>query len=220
VSCRAEWETFADIFVNRAYDVPIQAALERANGSRPFNVLDLGANVGYFALRVVDVAARCGLEVPIALTLVEASARLCVELQERVVAQLPGRFSASVVHGLVGERVGSSQFHESAFHIGNSLRADPYARVSSVPYVDLDGVTASMHSVDLLKCDIEGAEQTFLQRYPALLDKVQVGVMEVHHPPVDPAICYELLKQRGFRVQITRSTEWFDEAWFDRPTAQ
>src|SRR3984885_479215 len=56
VASKGEWWIYNDIFVNGEYDVPIQAALDTSS-ARPFVVLDLGANVGYFAFRVIDLIA-------------------------------------------------------------------------------------------------------------------------------------------------------------------
>ena len=217
VRCRAEWETFAEIFIAGTYNDAIEAALKRADRSRPLRVMDLGANVGYFALRLIDLAAqRCEPEMQLDIVLIEASGFLCTELHTRLIPQLPSRVTAKVVNGLVGARSGSGELYESAFHVGNTLIPDRFARKSVVRYVDLDAVTESMATIDLLKCDIEGAEQMFLQNYPGLLRRVQVGVMEVHRSHVDAQSCYAMLSQLGFRLHSTRTNEWFDEVWFDR----
>jgi FkbM family methyltransferase len=217
VRCRAEWETFTDIFIAGTYDDAIEAALKRADRSRPLRVVDLGANVGYFTLRVIDLAARrCEPDMRLDMVVIEASGRLCAELQSRLVPQLPARVTVKVVNGLVGVRNGSGELYESAFHIGNTSIPDRFARKSVVPYVDLDAITESMGTIDLLKCDIEGAEQVFLQSYPGLLQRVQVGVMEVHHAHADARSCYGVLSQLGFRLHTTRTNQWFDEMWFDR----
>ena len=58
VASLGEWWTYNDIFVNREYDLPIQTALQSRSPARAFTVLDLGANVGYFVLRVVDLCGK------------------------------------------------------------------------------------------------------------------------------------------------------------------
>jgi hypothetical protein len=45
--------TYNEIFINSEYAVPIQAAM-KVSSAKPFVVMDLGANVGYFAFRVFD----------------------------------------------------------------------------------------------------------------------------------------------------------------------
>ncbi len=217
INDRAEWMAFTDIFVGRIYDDAITAALAAADVSRTFHVVDLGANVGYFALRFLDLAMqRYGRELPIHIILVEPSRSLCAELQTRLVHQIRPNATVTLTNGLAGVRSGSAELYESAFHIGNSLTPDRYAHKSVVPYVDLEELTASVKTIHLLKCDIEGAEETFLENYPQLLDKVEVGAMELHHALCDTRHCRQLLVQRGFHLNVTRATEWFDELWFQR----
>ena len=217
VENRADWLVFTDIFVQRIYDEAIAIALDAADVSRTFHVVDLGANVGYFALRLLDVAMqRPDRQLPIKLDLVEGSASLCAELRTRLSGQLPPNVSVTITNGLVGARTGHAELYESEFHIGNSLRPERYAQRSFVDYVDLDKLTESAPVIDLFKCDIEGTEQMLLENYPGLLDRVRVGAMELHHSLCDTRRCYELLGQLRFHVHATRATECFDEVLFQR----
>ena len=52
----AEWVTYNDIFVDGEYDVPIHHAVQHAGAGDV--VLDVGGNVGYFALRFADLWTR------------------------------------------------------------------------------------------------------------------------------------------------------------------
>jgi len=61
VASKGEWWAYNEIFVNGEYDVPTQTALENSS-AKPFVVLDLGANVGYFAFRVFDLIAPVFLQ--------------------------------------------------------------------------------------------------------------------------------------------------------------
>ena len=45
--------TYNEIFINSEYAVLIQSAM-KVSSAKPFVVMDLGANVGYFAFRVFD----------------------------------------------------------------------------------------------------------------------------------------------------------------------
>jgi hypothetical protein len=66
-----------------------------------------------------------------------------------------------------------------------------------VDYVDLDQVLGPGR-IDLLKCDIEGAELTFLQNYPQLLQRTDVSVFEFHDDRCDAKECIALLRAAGF----------------------
>jgi hypothetical protein len=56
-----DWLIFADIFANSEYDPGIIAALDSFDPTevpaRPFLVVDCGANIGFFALRLLQQAA-------------------------------------------------------------------------------------------------------------------------------------------------------------------
>src|SRR5688572_8632174 len=54
----SDWFVFNEIFIKGEYDTAISVALEHA-GER-MNVLDLGANVGFFSLRVLDLLSVLG----------------------------------------------------------------------------------------------------------------------------------------------------------------
>ena len=55
VASKGEWWAYNEIFVNGEYDVPIHTAIKGRSPVGPFVALDLGANVGYFAFRVLDL---------------------------------------------------------------------------------------------------------------------------------------------------------------------
>ena len=56
---------------------------------------------------------------------------------------------------------------------------------------------AGWDRVDLLKCDIEGAEELFLRNYPELLRRMHRAVFEFHHAQCDVPHCRDLLAQAG-----------------------
>src|ERR1035438_6186190 len=118
VASKGEWWTYNDIFVNHEYDLPILKALESHPSGCPFTVVDLGANVGYFALRVVDLTRHAPLEITATdMTLVEGSPSTHRALQDRLKLQSLPQVSLRVVHGLVGQREGIGIIHESAIHV-------------------------------------------------------------------------------------------------------
>src|ERR1700733_10111294 len=114
VASKGEWWTYNDIFVNHEYDIPIQRALESGSARSPFTVLDLGANVGYFCLRVLDLMRQNGSRnAAVDMTLVEGSPAVYRELQNRLGSQNLDSVNLRVIHGLAGRRDGSSAIRES-----------------------------------------------------------------------------------------------------------
>jgi FkbM family methyltransferase len=217
VASRGEWWTYNDIFVNREYDVPIQRALESRSSPAAFTVLDLGANVGYFLLRVVDLMRQVGLQDLAAdLTLVEGSPTVYRELQKRLAAQSLSPVTVRLVHGLVGSRDGSSCIHESALHVKNTIMNGQKSIGVNVDFVDLGGLMQSKPAIDLLKCDIEGSELLFLENYGDLLSRVRNAVFEFHDELCDTARCSRLLAQAGFSELILKSSPGISVRFFCR----
>ena len=208
VASMGEWWTYNDIFVNYEYDAAIQSGIAVHNAGRPFVVLDLGANVGYFSLRVADLMLR-NQETPIEceLTLVEGSPKTFRDLQLRLGSQVRSQFKHRLVLGLVGQRQGQGVIRESAIHVKNTIMQPAGSDGTRVDFVDIDSLMAEHAEIDLLKCDIEGAEMSFIENYPDLLRKVKIAVFELHHGLCDAARCLQALSDLGFRQTELRSNE-------------
>ena len=217
VASKGEWWTYNDIFVDGEYDVPIRKALQGRSPGRPFVVLDLGANVGYFAARVLDLIGQQGLEqVSPDITMIEGSPKTFRELEKRVRSQQQLTMSVRLVHGLVGQREGSALIRESAVHVKNTIVGVPARNGVRVDFVELDSLMADKPEIDLLKCDIEGAELVFIENYPGLLSKVRDAVVELHHDQCDTKECVRLMEAMGFRQTVLRSTDSFSVCFFAR----
>lgn len=55
VASKSDWVVFNEVFVERFYDRAISFVLSQAVEDRAIRILDLGANVGYFALRFAQM---------------------------------------------------------------------------------------------------------------------------------------------------------------------
>jgi hypothetical protein len=99
-------------------------------------------------------------------------------------------------HGLVGRRVGSAVMWEQRSHISNSV-VQGSGRGVRVPFVDLELIIPAPRRISLLKCDIEGAEEMFLESYPLLLRRTDAVVIEVHGDKCDAKRCFDLLANAG-----------------------
>jgi FkbM family methyltransferase len=216
VASKGEWWTYNDIFVNGEYDVPINAALEASPG-QTFVVLDLGANVGYFTVRVIDLIRRRGLDsTSVDITMVEGSPETFGELDRRLKAQPLGCASIRRVHGLIGHRTGSAFIRESAVHVKSTIVDVTAESGVNVSYVDLDDVMKDKTEIDLLKCDIEGSELEFIETYRSLLHKVKYAVFELHHDQCDTDKCVSTLESLGFQQTILRANKSFSVSFYSR----
>jgi FkbM family methyltransferase len=192
-----DWIIYNDIFVEGEYDTAIDDLLQDSRGwQRPAQVLDLGGNVGFFTLRLAHLFLRAE-RTNFRVTMVEGSPATYAELLERLGAnkeQLRDR--VTTVPGLVGKRTGEGQIGQGVAHGENTILGDA-SRGVQVSFVDLEKVVATWQRIDLLKCDIEGAEELFLGNYADLLARTDRAVFEFHHDKCDIARCRRLLADAG-----------------------
>lgn len=212
VASDSDWIIYNDIFVDGEYDVPIRSALRSAPTDRPINVLDVGANVGFFTLRFIDLLRRAdGL--PFRVTLIEGSPKVAADLSRRLLDENKLGENARIVQGLVGERAGTAKFAEYDFHATNSIFFDRTADSVEVKFVNLDTLFDPHEPIDLLKCDIEGAELRFIENYPALLRRTNAAVFELHHDKCDTERCRMLLSAAGLSDQKILRQETAFSVW-------
>lgn len=217
VASSADWVIYNDIFVDGEYDVPILECLRRWPSAQPINVLDLGANVGYFTLRFADLARRNGYNsVSYHVTMVEGSPTLAKELQTRINLADGVESQVSIINGLIGKREGFGKISETEFHPMNAIVHEGRYGVQ-VQYVDLSSFLEASEKIHLMKCDIEGSELQFIENYPDLLRNVESAVFELHPKVCDTNRCINLLKSAGFvHCELLRKTEDFMVAHFLR----
>ncbi|MCC5875494.1 MAG: FkbM family methyltransferase [Candidatus Sumerlaeia bacterium] len=195
ITCEAEWIIYNDIFVDREYETAF-AAMESFLKSHNGNalVLDLGANVGFFTAATIDYMRRRELDaMALEIYAFEASSHLAERFRERTlpIAKPP------VIHlkqGLVGRREGSAGFSEGDFHIGNRV----HGTENQVVYIDVEKSIPADLPIALLKCDIEGSEEEFLETYPALLQRSHAVLMELHDERCNTDRCRQLVQEAGF----------------------
>jgi len=121
-----------------------------------------------------------------------------------------------MVQGLVGMRAGSASLHESAVHVKNTIMSGETRDGRNIPFIDVGVLMEQANEIDLLKCDIEGAELLFLENYGSLLGKVRNMVIELHHEMCDTSKCRDILLRNGFRETVLRSTTPFSVSLLTR----
>jgi FkbM family methyltransferase len=195
-----EWIIYNEIFVDGEYDAAIAEALAARSGNRPFHVIDLGANVGFFTLRVFDRLRASGNSADECRALaVDANPATIPPLRARLHQDNPFADRVRIVEGLVGRPSGSAVIYPSLESPGDSSTRRPEQRVGvAAAFVDLDRLAEDAPVVDLLKCDVEGSELLFLEHYADLLRKTAVVVIELHEDlcPID--LCRPLIRAAGF----------------------
>lgn len=216
-----DWAIYNDIFVEGEYDSAIEAGIEAHGGNAgPLNVVDLGANVGFFTLRA---AHRCGVSPRLRdnfhITCVEGSPAIHAELQRRIAQSPTAASRVRIFHGLVGGRSGSGYIMDTAFHPMTTVTKDATQGVA-VGFLDLESILDPAAPIHLLKCDIEGAEESFIENYSSLLRRTRCAVFEMHHDKCDRMRCASLLQQCGFtHRQVLAEGKYTSLEFYSRPVA-
>jgi FkbM family methyltransferase len=192
---RSDWNVYNEIFVDGEYDVPIRTVLD--SGRQGPCIVDLGANSGYFGLRFADMLWReMGVGAAFRLIMVEGSPRTFSQLRRQFDQPALQRY-CDLHCGLAGRRSGYAYISASA-HTGiNSIVDRRSLRQVRVDFLDIERIVPEHTEVALLKCDIESAEELFIESYPALLCRVAAAVFEFHHRCCDVARCREMLNRAG-----------------------
>jgi FkbM family methyltransferase len=172
----ADWVLYNDIFVDHEYDKPIKDCFSSTE-ENPV-ILDLGANVGFFSLRVVDLLRRLESTVKPKIIGVEGSPRVYKDLLART-DQPPLRDLAEYHLGLVGHRSGHGTIHSPRFHAVGSTSEEAGRHSYKQKYIDLTNIIPNK-DIGLIKCDIEGSEYHFVQNYKDLIYRSNLLVIEVH----------------------------------------
>jgi FkbM family methyltransferase len=191
VSNYADWIIYNEIFVRGEYDRALAIALDSAADTAPINIVDIGANVGFFTLRAAERLRQTETR-EFSVIAVEANPRCATEFRERIFTENGLSDRVVLAEGLVGERTGAAMLYEDSLTQRGSFRG------VKVTYLDLSSLLSSMPSIDLFKCDIEGAEQRLLENYPDVFRKVKVAIFELHANLCDVGRCRELLTEYGF----------------------
>ena len=88
-------------------------------------------------------------------------------------------------------------------HVKNSIFGAS-SKSAEVPFVDVEAAVEHWPAIDLLKCDIEGAELLFLENYAGLLAKVDVAIFELHPNICDAQKAADIITSAGFDHQELR----------------
>lgn len=210
----SDWVMYNDIFVDGEYKPAVDWLL--ASGVENPVVLDVGGNVGLFAMYLSDRWLREKPQGNLKIIGVEGTPQTYAELRKRM--QQPvlahGRVNAQYHHGLAGKRSGEAFISTSHFHGMNSIAGEKSRFGATVPFIDIEKLFSADERIALLKCDIEGAEELFLENYPELLKRVDCVSIELHHARCNGERCVQLLKDAGL-VKHTRLRDCLPEFTVD-----
>ena len=164
------YDSFSEIFIQQEYsdfipDEPIT------------NILDIGANYGYFSLWLQSKRSQD----KIYSTLIEPSLRCRRSLEKLVkLPRLQNRFQ--YLQRAVGDpKEPLIKFFDRPYMAGSifeSEHSDPPYDANTLKSSEI--LSSNSSSYDLIKCDIEGGEWDLLIHYPSILKNSKFLVMEWH----------------------------------------
>ncbi|MGH3764587.1 MAG: FkbM family methyltransferase [Pseudonocardiaceae bacterium] len=193
-----------ELFVHQTYRFPYAQYLDPVE-----RVVDIGSNVGlsalYFSLWFPNAEV------------------VCVEPDEDSVGMIyrnraANSFDWYVECSAIGSAEGRVTLYASEWaassstnkSVADARRSAPNrpecrlgARQVTVPVITVDGLLDSLRwdRVDILKMDVEGAEEdVFLHGDPAWLDRVRILVLDIHHKYVRRDAIVALLGECGFQA--------------------
>jgi FkbM family methyltransferase len=175
-----------EIFLEDEYGFAARI-LAQAGNSRP-TIIDGGANIGLFSLAMLVTH--------------ENAAVYSLEPDARTFQILRGNASANpalrwqVFPLALWKASGPLKFGATASSTASRIyQLAPDGQVETVEAITLSRFIASQSigRIDLLKLDIEGAEEAVLRESEAVLDRVENLVVEIHPPRADEALVMRLL---------------------------
>jgi FkbM family methyltransferase len=177
----SDWCTYNEVFADGEYDSGIELAMALFKDGSVFRVVDLGANIGLFTLRVMELMRRRAARRATFL-LVEPSRALAGRLEATFKAVDASDVQVRIVRGLVGQRTGVGHLRIAHEQIKNAVTLHPGSTTERVNYIDLERELEPDAEIDLLKCDIEGSEGSLIDNYGAVLERTRVAMFEFHEP--------------------------------------
>jgi FkbM family methyltransferase len=201
VCCNSEQTlaVFAELFADQTY----RKALDLV---KPLEtVVDLGANRGLFVLYVEHYLRERQRQDRPTYACVEPSAQNVRSL-ERQVAGNAIDSRVRIARGVVADRrTGSVDFfYTGRSNTSASIVGEARLTTRSVPVVDLARFAEG--TIDVLKIDVEGAEEGVLREYADVLARTRVVVVELHLQLVDGDACRRMLASAGFAFVVVTSS--------------
>jgi FkbM family methyltransferase len=177
---RGDVRAIAEIWMSEAYRLPFEI--------RPHNIIDLGANIGVASVWLVR---RYGGAKLVAVEPVSENAQLARLNFER------NGITAEVIEAAVGPRTGTAHFELSSNSTLGRLGAEGIEVQLVTPQALIDRFPAP-ERIDLVKVDVEGAEQELFKADLEWLERVDCLVIELHADRVDRSGIIATLRSRGF----------------------
>uniref|UniRef100_A0A7C4NZN3 FkbM family methyltransferase n=1 Tax=Thermodesulfobacterium geofontis TaxID=1295609 RepID=A0A7C4NZN3_9BACT len=175
-------ETYKEIFENYVYN--------HFNLKRSWIVIDCGANIGFYTLRVAPRVKKVISIEPNPYNYEMLLLNLKINRIRNVVPLNLAIYDKRCSIRIYGEGPTSTIFKPKY--------SEKYVNVRAIP---LDDITKRLKSIDLLKIDVEGAEVEVLKGATSTLRKTRNIILEVHTHLIDDKKIWRILERYGFNLQ-------------------
>lgn len=188
-----DWLIFHEIFELGEYDEPLRELCRRVSQSdAKCYVLDLGANVGLFGLRLFEYWLQEKLPLSrLHLQSVEPDRQNCAAIESLIQRNPELGRCWRVDRGLVGEVSGQGALTQGPGHFAHSVDERSDAQGEKVDYLDLNQIIKDWPGINLLKVDIEGSETSLLSNFPGCLLRRRLCVLKLT-ALADTRWCYNI----------------------------
>ncbi len=171
-----------EIFLNDEYS----PALKCIHGIDSPSIVDLGSNIGGFALFVFENFPKANV------VSVEAAPDTFEILNRN--QEINAQRNWKVVQAAVWIENGYVNLDRRQASTGHRIAEDG-SDGESIPAMRLDNILAESESdsIDLMKMDIEGAETDVVPANEAVFERTKILVIEIHTDRIDPTSVYKTL---------------------------
>jgi len=198
-----DWLIWHEIFESGEYDQSLAFLCANSKrNSEPVTVLDLGANVGFFVLRLLDYWKAEGLPLSrLKVLSIEPDDKNCFAIEKLRSANAIPKTQWRLIQGLVGKVSGYGNISVGPSHFAHGVMKGNNQHGKKVPYVNLLDSKLDLSSYNYLKIDIEGSEDVLLDNYPSLLKQASIICIETHSAETRERVLRDL-KSAGFPAPV------------------
>ena len=173
--------------INGEYALHRKVSAWASRRNEPFNVIDVGANIGYWSSHLLDECQRAGVE-DVHVWAFEPSDEIRAELTSRL-QSLPERYKVSIRSEAVSDEIGQAAFDATPGITGiKHLLTNASLQDGDTPSVDV-AVTTLAHvfeaekieSADFVKSDVEGFDLSALRGAAPLLAEGRIGLFQFEY---------------------------------------
>ena len=160
----------------------------------PF-IIDVGAHIGTFSLWAYHQNPK------VRMLRVEANPESCKILVSNI-RKIFSEGQYEILNKAAWRSADPLTFSTTGDSMGNKVSSDGDIEVSGITFADIVKTASSNStSIDLMKIDIEGAEEAFFETEDSELDKVKRLVIELHPKSCDTQAVRKKLEQRYKNIQ-------------------